>query len=165
VYKSESEFRLELKRIIDDQGFKIKVEKTRLQKSNYRQLVTGLVVNVKPNQRKDVIKKVRMYLYYWERYGERAAETIYKFDYLADRIYGSKDPCRLRDHLKGHIEFIKMIRGKDDETVKKLETRLQKLANWYYVYKIDEEHIMEIVVKEGIEKAMQVRNKMKKLVQ
>lgn len=56
VYQKDSEFLLEINRIISEQRFNIKEEKTRLQKAGYRQEVTGLVVNAQPMFTKDTSK-------------------------------------------------------------------------------------------------------------
>jgi retron-type reverse transcriptase len=74
VYQPGSEFMKELNRIISEQNFHIKESKSRLQKIGYRQEVTGLLVNEKVNVQQRYIKQLRMWLYYWERYGyERAS--------------------------------------------------------------------------------------------
>lgn len=63
----------------------INTEKTRLQKSCYRQEATGLIVNDKVNVRRRYVKQIRMWLYYWEKYGYEKAEQIFKRDYIADK--------------------------------------------------------------------------------
>jgi retron-type reverse transcriptase len=74
VYQPKSEFLKELHRIIAEQNFHIKESKTRLQKEGYRKEVTGLLVNEKVNVQQRYIKQMRMWLYYWEKYGyERAS--------------------------------------------------------------------------------------------
>ena len=69
VYQSDNEFIKELQRVITEQGFRINETKTRLQKDGYRKEVTGLLVNEKANVQHRYIKQLRMWLYYWERYG------------------------------------------------------------------------------------------------
>ena len=49
VYQLDGDFRKELKRIIEGQGFKMNEAKTRLQKRGSRQEVTGIIVNEKLN--------------------------------------------------------------------------------------------------------------------
>lgn len=65
VYQDGSDFIRELHRIIEDQGFAVKTDKTRLQKQGYRQEVTGLIVNQNVNTAKKYVKELRMWLYYW----------------------------------------------------------------------------------------------------
>jgi retron-type reverse transcriptase len=75
VYQENGEFLRELKRIISEQNFHIKGTKTRLQKDGYRKEVTGLLINEKVNVQKRYIKQLRMWLYYWERYGYERCGT------------------------------------------------------------------------------------------
>lgn len=65
VYQKDSEFLIEIARIITDQNFHIKESKTRLQKQGFRQEVTGLIVNDKPNVNKRYISQLRMWIYCW----------------------------------------------------------------------------------------------------
>ena len=78
-------FMAELKRIIDNEKLTINPKKTRLQKSGYRQEVTGLIVNEKVNVTRRYVKQIRMWLYYWEKYGYEKAEQIFKRDYISDK--------------------------------------------------------------------------------
>jgi hypothetical protein len=85
VYQPESDFLKELQRIILEQGFHIKESKTRLQKDGYRKEVTGLLVNEKANVQQRYIKQLRMWLYYWERYGYERAAGLFLQEYIADK--------------------------------------------------------------------------------
>ena len=85
VYQTDSDFLKELHRIIAEQGFHIKESKTRLQKNGYRKEVTGLLVNEKANVQKRYIKQLRMWLYYWERYGYDRAYSFFLQQYLATK--------------------------------------------------------------------------------
>lgn len=80
VYQDNSDFRLELERIIESQNFYLNPKKTRLQKAGYRQEATGLVVNEKANVRRRYLKQIRMWLYYWEKYGYDKAARIKRFE-------------------------------------------------------------------------------------
>ena len=83
TYIIKIEFQSELTRIIEeDQQLKINPSKTRLQKTGFRQEATGLVVNEKVNVRRKYIKQLRMWLYYWEKYGTKKAEQIFIKDYI-----------------------------------------------------------------------------------
>jgi RNA-directed DNA polymerase len=84
-----SEFLKELHWIIAEQNFHIKESKTRLQKDGYRKEVTGLLVNEKANVQQRYIKQLRMWLYYWERYGYEKASGFFLQQYIAD-----KGPCK-----------------------------------------------------------------------
>lgn len=56
-------------RIINKCGFKINKDKTRVQFSKQRQIVTGLIVNKKVNIKKDYIKRIRAMLHSWQKDG------------------------------------------------------------------------------------------------
>jgi len=127
VYQDESEFLKELQRIIKDQNFEIKASKTRLQKSDFRQEVTGLKVNHKVNVNKRYIKQLRMWLYYWEKYGYEKAKEIFKRDYLADKGHVKNMKNRFVNVLSGKLEYLKMVKGENDGTYRKLNQRFEKL--------------------------------------
>ena len=90
VYQKDSEFLIEIARIITDQNFYIKESKTRLQKQGFRQEVTGLIVNDKPNVNKRYISELRMWIYYWEQYGYEKASSFFKPKYIADKGHVKK---------------------------------------------------------------------------
>ena len=131
IYTDE-EFNKELKRIIEeDQKLVINPKKTRLQKAGYRQEATGLIVNDKVNVRRRYIKQIRMWLYYWEKYGYEKAEQIFKRDYIADKGHVKKMNARLINVLDGKLEFLKMVKGAEDGTYKGLKVRFDKLTETF----------------------------------
>jgi len=126
---NKAEFQIELHRIIEeDQQLVINPKKTRLQKIGYRQEVTGLVVNEKSNVQKRYIKQVRMWLYYWEKYGYNKAIQLFKQDYNIDRGHLKSADPNMDLVIDGKLEFLKMVKGADDSTYKKLHTRFLKLS-------------------------------------
>ncbi len=128
VYTDE-EFNKELKRIIEeDQKLTINPKKTRLQKAGYRQEATGLIVNDKVNVRRRYVKEIRMWLYYWEKYGYEKAEQIFKRDYMADKGHVKNLNAHLVNVLDGKLEFLKMVKGMEDGTYKGLKKRFEKLS-------------------------------------
>ncbi|MBK7740623.1 MAG: RNA-directed DNA polymerase [Saprospiraceae bacterium] len=154
IYNDEA-FNQELKRIIEeDQKLVINPKKTRLQKSVYRQEATGLIVNDKVNVRRRYVKQIRMWLYYWEKYGYGKAEEKFKRDYIADKGHVKNINAHLVNVLDGKLEFLKMVKGKEDDTYKKLKKRLDGLT--------DRESpitkILNIWENEGIEAAMATRD-------
>lgn len=111
----------------------INTKKTRLQKSAYRQEVTGLVVNKKINVRRRYIKKLRMWLYYWEKYGYDKANNIFNNNNIKDKSIALLDSEKktikdLKQVLSGKLEFIKMVKGSEDSTYIKLKQRFDKLT-------------------------------------
>lgn len=150
IYTDEV-FNKELKRIIEeDQKLEINPKKTRLQKAGYRQEVTGLIVNDKVNVRRRYLKQIRMWLYYWEKYGYEKAEQIFKRDYIADKAHVKNMNAHLVNVLDGKLEFLKMVKGAEDGTYETLKGRFDKLVG----ITDPTNQLLEIWESEGIEKAM-----------
>lgn len=148
---NKEEFLKELYRIIEeDQGFTINPVKTRLQKSGHRQEVTGLNVNEKANVSRRYVKQLRMYLYYWEKYGYIKAEALFRKDYKTDKGHVKKNLPSLRNVLFGKLEYLKMVKGEGDGTYAKLRMRYNRLQSAGSAL----EKVLAVWEKEGIEKAM-----------
>ena len=128
VYKPGSEFIIELHRILAEQGFRINETKTRLQKDGHRKEVTGLLVNDKVNVQKRYIKQLRMWLYYWERYGYEKASIFFLQQYTADKTTGLKGKPEMKNVISGKLDFLKMVKGEDNELYKKLQLRFDCLT-------------------------------------
>jgi hypothetical protein len=151
VYQPDGAFMNELKRIIAEQSFHIKEGKTRLQKSGYRQEVTGLIVNEQVNVQKRYLKKIRQWLYLWERYGYEKAQSCFLNDYYKDKPKQEKSLPQLENVLLGKLAYLSMVKGKENNTSLKLKERFEKLS--FNDSKIKQ--ILAIWEKEGIEKAME----------
>jgi hypothetical protein len=154
VYHDNGEFLKELQRVITDQGFHIKESKTRLQKRGYRQEVTGLVVNDSVNVRKRYIKQLRMWLYYWEKYGYNKAEAIFTRDYVEDKGHVKKTKPNFQSVLSGKLEYLKMVKGKENSTYLSLNKRFEKLSG----RRNPIDQILSEWENNGIEKAMEIYN-------
>jgi len=158
IYTDE-EFLKELNRIIEEgQKLVINPDKTRLQKTAFRQEVTGLIVNEKVNVRKRYVKQIRMWLYYWEKYGYEKAQQIFKRDYITDKAHVKKGEPNLINVLDGKLEFLKMVKGFENSTYKTLKKRFDKLIG----FRSPLITIMDIWENEGIDKAMNVFNQISK---
>ena len=127
VYRPESEFLKELKRIILEQNFHIKESKTRLQKDGYRKEVTGLLVNDKVNVQKRYIKQLRMWLYYWERYGYKRASEFFLQQYIADKGHVKSGKPDMGNVISGKLDYLKMVKGDNNELYVKLRGRFEAL--------------------------------------
>src|SRR5690606_26471650 len=119
----------ELHRIIEDQQLEINPKKTRLQKSGFKQEVTGLIVNEKVNVNSRYIKQLRMWLYYWEKYGYVKAEQVFRKDYAIDKANVKRKHPHFRNVLMGKLEYLKMVKGCNDSTYLKLLNRFENLAS------------------------------------
>lgn len=126
VYQPDSEFLKELHRIIAEQNFHIKESKTRLQKDGYRKEVTGLLVNEKANVQKRYIKQLRMWLYYWERYGYERASGFFLQQYIADKGHVKNGKPDMANVISGKLDYLKMVKGADNELYLKLKSRFDQ---------------------------------------
>lgn len=123
VYQPESEFIKELHRIIAEQGFRINESKTRLQKDGYRKEVTGLLVNEKANVQKRYVKQLRMWLYYWEKYGYKEASALFLKGYGADKGHLKQGHPEMSEVIAGKLNYLKMVKGGDNNLYLKLTQR------------------------------------------
>lgn len=126
VYQPESEFLKELHRIIAEQNFHIKESKTRLQKDGYRKEVTGLLVNEKANVQQRYIKQLRMWLYYWERYGYERASGFFLQQYVADKGHVKSGKPDMANVISGKLDYLKMVTGAENELYLKLKSRFDQ---------------------------------------
>jgi RNA-directed DNA polymerase len=128
VYQPESEFLKELQRIITEQNFHIKESKTRLQKDGFRKEVTGLLVNEKANVKQRYIKQLRMWLYYWERYGYERASGFFLHQYITDKGHVKKGKPDMANVIAGKLDYLKMVKGNDNALYLKLKGRFDLLT-------------------------------------
>jgi hypothetical protein len=156
VYQPESEFLKELHRIIEEQNFHIKESKTRLQKDGYRKEVTGLLVNEKANVQQRYIKQLRMWLYYWERYGYERASGFFLQRYIEDKGHVKNGKPDMGNVISGKLKYLKMVLGEENQNYIKLMERFSNLKlNKGTTTRIKYlETILQTFVKEGLDKAM-----------
>lgn len=109
----------ELNQIFEKNKFKLNYSKLRLQNSHSRQIVTGIMVNEKPNILNQKYRKFRTILHYtyWNGLGKGAEKNGYVSD-------GKPDEEAFNRYLVGTINYYKMIM-----TVH--SSRYQALANKY----------------------------------
>lgn len=142
----QTEVGVELKRIINENGFKVNGDKVRLQKETQRQTVTGLTVNEFPNVRRSYVRQIRAMLHAWRKFGLDAAATEF-FDVYDEKHRGPyKEQPPFEYVVKGKIEFLGMVRGKDDRIYKKYCEQLNILARrdlGKNLFKFEEDDISE----------------------
>jgi len=114
----------EIENIISSEGFVINKKKVRINKHSQRQEVTGLIVNEKVNINRKYIRNIRAILHSWKTKGIKEAASLYGFKYSRFRMIGIPD---FRTSLKGKIEFIGMVRGKDDYIYNKYNSEYLEL--------------------------------------
>jgi retron-type reverse transcriptase len=150
VYQPESEFLKELHRIIAEQNFHIKESKTRLQKDGYRKEVTGLLVNEKANVQQRYIKQLRMWLYYWERYGYERASGFFLKQYIADKGKLKNSIPDMANVISGKLDYLKMVKGSDNDLYLKLMGRFDSVSGKFNSI----EKLLNIWEERGIDEAM-----------
>ncbi|GEM54292.1 hypothetical protein B0A58_06405 [Flavobacterium branchiophilum NBRC 15030 = ATCC 35035] len=154
IYKKNSIFDTEVRRIITDQNFRINESKVRLQVKNVKQEVTGITVNEKLNVSRDYIKQLRKWLYYWESYGFDKASTFFTQNYMAEKGHLVSKKPNMTHVLEGKLLYLKMVKGAEDSTYIGLKTRFEKLSG--RVNKIDQ--LLDVWEKEGVEAAISFYN-------
>ncbi len=145
VYQPKSEFLKELHRIIDEQNFHIKESKTRLQKDGYRKEVTGLLVNEKVNVQQRYIKQLRMWLYYWERYGYERASGFFLQQYIADKGHVKNGKPDITNVISGKLDYLKMVKGADNMLYVKLKSRFNSLTCSNSIHGSRQGHLDEVL--------------------
>ena len=117
--------------LIKSSGFEVNPEKVRLQRYDTRQIVTGLVVNAFPNVPRRRVRRVRAMLRAWRVHGYDAAEAEYRQYY--DSKYRPFGEASFRSVVKGHIDFIGMVRGNIDPIYENLLDQYASLDTKYRV--------------------------------
>lgn len=118
----------ELFRVITENGFTVNSNKIRLQPRNHRQEVTGLTTNQFPNVKRKYIRQVRAMLYAWNEHGLKNAEREFFARYDKKHRNPNNDKLLFKQVVKGKIEYIGMVRGKDDHIYRRFRKQLRKLA-------------------------------------
>lgn len=116
-----------LRKIIVANGFEVNRSKVRLQVSWQHQEVTGLTTNRFPNVSRRYVRQIRAMLHAWEKYGLQSAQSEYHEKYSNNRVTEANQPSNFRRVLIGKVEFVKMVRGKDDPVYIKLWNHLVSL--------------------------------------
>ena len=133
VYQENSDFRKELRNIIEGQNFCINDKKTRLLRTGQRQEVTGLTVNSKVNVTRKYVRDIRYILHLWESKGYAFAYSkFYKF-YKTEKGYIKKGEPVMENVIGGKLNYLRMIKGAGNECYQKLLQRYDKLQQIIYV--------------------------------
>lgn len=124
--------------IMKGNDFEINWKKVRLQHRNYSQKVTGLTVNKFPNVDRRFVKKIDSMIHAWKRHGLLAARDGYVKictselkelqPELSDKELEEKKFPLFEDVLRGKINFLRMVRGKEDLIYLKCRKRYKELA-------------------------------------
>lgn len=153
VYQENSDFRNSVIDIIESQYFTINNSKVRLQKKTVRQQVTGLIVNKDVNVSKVYVKRLRLWLSMWEKYGVDQAFILFINGYIKDKGHNQKigkTPYFMENVIEGKLNYLKMVKGGDNSTYLNLKKRFEKLS----LKNRSIDQILDIWEKDGIDKAM-----------
>jgi len=123
----------DLSSVITSNGFEVNLSKVRLQSRHQRQEVTGLVANVFPNVPRTFVREVRAMLNDWTKNGEKAAEAHHRRIPLGAHRPDFKDLPSFRAILKGKIDYIRMIKGRDDPVYLRFLYRYASLDKDYKI--------------------------------
>lgn len=157
MFTSEGEMMKEVRRIITEQNFTINEKKLRKQQQGYRQEVTGLVVNEKVNVPRKYIRELRQWLYLWERYGYDKAYCYFLEHYVNNRGYVKSPSPDMACVLGGKLDYLKMVKGEQDSTFKKLNERYLVLRHMHNQSTKTKDKVaitLEKLVAVGLEEAM-----------
>lgn len=127
VYQEESDFMLELRRIIEEQNLRMNEKKTRLQKRGARQEVTGLVVSDRVNVTREYTRDLENLLYIWARHGRPAAFTKFLSHYTPKQNLHQGIP-NMEAIVQGKLMYLRMVKGGDNAMWRKLQKRYNLLV-------------------------------------
>lgn len=113
--------------IITENGFTLNAQKIRLQTKGNHQEVTGLTTNRFPNVDRNYVRQVRAMLHAWAKFGLEAAEKEYQKQYDSKGRLPVKGKPSFKQVVRGKIEFIGMVKGKEDPIYCKYFEAYQKL--------------------------------------
>jgi RNA-directed DNA polymerase len=116
----------ELLHIIAKHNFAVQPAKTRVRTRHRRQEVTGLIVNRRLNVPRAYIRRIRAILNEVRKFGFPTAEA--KFTTLdGARMRRTGSAPSLSAHLRGKLEYLRMIRGDGDPVYVKYALRARQL--------------------------------------
>ena len=121
-----SDFMTEFQRIITSQHFSINHNKNRVQNHVGRQVVTGLVVNQKVNVSNQFLRDLENIIFIWERFGREIARMKFFQNHPGLRTRQGNNSS-FDSIIKGRLAYLRMIKGADSPTYRKLIIRFENL--------------------------------------
>lgn len=123
VRKIGASLKSQIQHTVELYGLKINSAKTKSLCPGMRMEVTGITVNEKANVSRKYIKQLRTLIHLWEKYGYVKAQSIFSRDFCCST---KKDLCNV---INGKINYLEMIKGKDDSTFLRYKRRF-KILKW-----------------------------------
>ena len=128
MFAEDGKFCKSLRNIIEEEEhFKINTDKTRLCHSGERQEVTGLTVNEQTNVTRKYVKQIRLFLHIWEAKGLPEAQRFFEKHYTPKTTRPNVGIPHIENVIVGKLLYLKMVKGENDETYRKLYERLMKI--------------------------------------
>ena len=117
--------------IITKGGFYINYEKVKYKGKHRCQIITGIVVNNKLSVKRSYKRNIRAILNNWEIFGYNSTSHEYLENYSKDKLNFSG---QFIYSLKGKIEFVGFICGKDDIHYNKFLSKFSELIKRDHAY-------------------------------
>ena len=127
LFNKEGEFTQSVIKIVKSNKFKINKNKVHIYGPQCCHYVTGIVTNEKVNIQRDYIRSIRNILYIWDRYGIK--EAYKKFDSIYQKKNMGKMTPFIGDSLRGQIDYLGTVRGKDDPIYMRFKSKLDDLLS------------------------------------
>ena len=120
--------------IIKENNFEVNERKVRMQNAKQHQEVTSITVNTFPNVDRNYIRQIRAMLHAWSKFGLELSESEYsrEYEFKSSEFkskYDTKGLAKFKEVLRGKIEFLGMVKGKDDPIYEKYLTQYFELHN------------------------------------
>lgn len=135
----------EIEKIVNSENFSLNSKKTRVRSFMQRQEVTGLIVNTKLNVKREYLQKVRAMLNNWEKGGLYFATSRFKAHQTK-----SKKNLDFKEVLLGHLSFLKLIKGEDNQVIKRLLEKYNNLNNQIEYGYIDIENVEKKLIEDNL---------------
>ena len=116
----------ELEAAVLGNGFEINEAKTRLYGRSVRQVVTGVTVNERTNVDRRFVRNIRAMIHSLEQDGFDGAQRKLDRIYTKSR-HGHAAPA-FADVLNGKLAYLSMVRGNEDDLVKRLRRQVVNLS-------------------------------------
>jgi len=103
------------KHVIDNNGFKVNINKIRVQNSYQQQTVTGIKVNQKLNVSRKFVRQIKSMLFCWYKNGLEEATKIHfdKYNKQPNK-YKEEQKKSFKNILLGKINFLGQVKGLDN---------------------------------------------------
>lgn len=115
-------------RLVSRAGFDLNYAKSRLKSRKQRQEVTGITISGSQlNVRRKFVRNIRAVLYKWERFGYSHIQAEYREKRLKYNDYPEKKTPAIHQVIGGKLNYLSMVKGKEDPVVQRLRARFETL--------------------------------------